>query len=67
MKDYRIQSWTVREDMPNQTEVSVAVLYDVGGIKKADMYEMVLNTRFDNLTDEFKQAVEGKLTTLRLI
>jgi hypothetical protein len=61
MSTFRIQSWTVRADMPDETYVVAAVITSIGSISKTDLYEFSVNGRYDSLTPEFEAAVESEL------
>jgi hypothetical protein len=61
MKTYRIQNWTTRADQPDQTEVTAAVITQLGPISKTDIYEFVVQGRFESITPEFDAAVRSVL------
>jgi hypothetical protein len=61
MSTFRIQSWTVRADLPDETYVVAAVITSIGSISKTELYEFPVEGRYDTLTPEFEAAVEAEL------
>ena len=61
MNTFRIMSWTVTADKPENTEVTVAVFEDVNGVSRRTTFEMEIDGKFDTITPEFEEAVKLKL------
>lgn len=68
MKNFEIRQWSYSVEYPNNTNVSVEVKEEVApGIEKKVTYDLVLNKRFETMSDEFRAEIREVLRSAQLL
>lgn len=65
-KEWRLAAWSTQADQPNVTFVRVEVLSGER-IRRSEAFELSVEGRHEEVTDEFLAAIEGELAAEGLI